>query len=346
MMLSKSMAPFVASICALGCMAPVSAYADSETTPDVSFYGRLHVSGDYLNDGDDGGLNVSSNSSRIGVKMRYQLDSQLVLLGQIERTVDVSEGASTLSARNTFIGLQGNWGTVRAGYYDSPVKRILNAVEQFREQVGEGRNIVRSGEMNFDRRLKSGVHYTSPTKYNLTWMAHYGTSEQTGANTDTDNDTFSTSLSYQLNEWQAIIGFEQQNREGLEALEGTRVALIRKQGAWTNAVFYQRASGLQGIGSQEAFGITGAYALNAEYSLRAQVFYRTASVTDDLDATMVTFGVNRKVNDAVTLYATASHTDNAQFATANVSGGGHGKTLTIIPGNDPFAVSVGVLWSF
>lgn len=324
---------------------PFTVNAEEDNTPAVSFYGRIHVSGDYLNDGDDGGLNVASNSSRIGVKMSYQLDNQLTLLGQIERTVDISEGNSSLSARNTFIGLQGNWGTLKAGYHDSPVKRILNAVEQFREQVGEGRNIVRSGEMNLDRRLKSGIHYTSPTKYNLTWMAHYGTSEQPGANTDTENDAFSTSLAYRLNEWQAIIGFEQQSREGQEAIEGMRMALIRKQGAWTNAFFYQHASGMA-TGTQEAFGITGAYALNTEYSLRGQVFHRTAKEFTELDATMVTLGVNRKVNAAVDLYATVSHTDNADFSMANVSAGGHGKTLVILPGNDPFALSVGVRWSF
>lgn len=344
-MLAKSTALNTAGVCVLLCAMPLSAHGNTESEPDLSFYGRLHVSGDYLHDGDDGGLNVSSNSSRIGLKLKYQLNPDLALLGQIERTVDISEGGSTLSARNTFIGLQGDWGTVRAGYYDSPVKRILNAVDQFREQVGEGRNIVRSGEMHFDRRLKSSVHYTSPTRYNLTWMAQYGTSEQAGANTDTDNNAFSTSLAYSLNEWKAIIGFEQQSREGLETLEGTRVALIREQGAWTNSLFYQHASGMQ-TGTQEVFAVVAAYALNAEYSLKGQIFYRTAKETDELDATMITLGVNRQVNAAVKLYATISHTDNAEFSVANVSAGGHGKTLTIIPGNDPFAVSVGIVWSF
>lgn len=345
MVRSKLAARAATGVCVFACAFPLTSLADTNYSPDVSFYGRVHVSGEYLNDGDEGGLNVSSNSSRIGVKLSYQLDPNLVLLGQIERTVDLSEGSSTLTARNTFVGLQGNWGTVRAGYYDSPVKRILNAVEQFREQVGEGRNIVRSGEMHFDRRLRSGVHYTSPTKYNLTWMAHYGTSEQAGANTDTDNDAFSTSLTYRLNHWQAIIGFEQQNRAGLETLEGTRIALIRKQGAWTNALFYQHASGM-GTGSQEVYGVTGAYALNAEYSLKGQVFHRTATAGSEIDATMITLGVNRKVNDSVNLYATVSHTDNAEFSIANVSAGGHGKTLTILPGNDPFAISLGLLWNF
>lgn len=313
--------------------------------PKIDFYGKLHVSGDYLDDGDNGGLNVSSNSSRIGVKMAYELEPGMRLIGQIERTIDMAEGQSTFSARNTFVGVKGEWGTLRAGFYDSPVKRILNAVEQFREQVGEGRNIVRSGEMHFDRRLRSGIHYTSPTRNNLTWIAHYGTSEQTGANTDTNNDVYSTSLTYALNGWTGIIGYEQQNRELNAALKGTRAALIRTNGALTTALFYQYASGMV-TGTQQAYGVTGSYALDSQYSVKAQVFHRAADATNMLDSTMFTVGINRKVNAAVSLYATASHTQNAQLATANVSAGGHGKTLVIEPGNDPFALSVGLNWSF
>lgn len=313
--------------------------------PEINFYGRLHVSGDYLYDGNNGGLNVASNSSRVGVKLAYDLEPGMRLIGQIERTIDMSEGQSTFSPRNTFVGVQGTWGTVRAGFNDSPVKRILNAVEQFREQVGEGRNIVRSGEMHFDRRLRSSIHYTSPTVNNFTWVGHYGTSEQAGANTDTENDVYSTSLTYAVNGWTGIIGYEQQNRELAESLKGTRAALIRKHGAFTAALFYQHASGMA-TGTQQAYGITGAYALDEQYSLHAQVFHRAANAVNELDATMLTVGVNRKVNAAVSLYVTAAHTRNAERSTANVSAGGHGKPLVIEPGNDPFALSLGLNWSF
>ncbi|MCH8493395.1 MAG: porin [Idiomarina sp.] len=326
----------------IGVLTATPAFAEQ---PKIDFYGKLHVSGDYLDDGDNGGLNVSSNSSRIGFKLAYELEPGMQLIGQVERTIDMAEGQSTFSSRNTFVGVQGEWGTLRAGFYDSPVKRILNAVEQFREQVGEGRNIVRSGEMHFDRRFRSGIHYTSPTLNNLTWIAHYGTSEQAGANTDTKNDAYSTSLTYAQNGWTGIIGYEHQNREFEPALTGTRAALIRTNGALTSALFYQYASGME-TGSQQVYGVTGAYALDSQYSLKAQVFHRTANASNALDSTMFTVGINRKVNAAVSLYATASHTQNAQLATANVSAGGHGKTLVIEPGNDPFALSVGLNWSF
>lgn len=100
-----------------------------DNEPRIDFYGRLHVSADYLNDGSDGGVNVSNNSSRLGLLLDYKVAGNLTLIGQIERGIDVSEGSSTITARNTFLGVKGDWGTLRAGFYDTPVKRIINAVD-------------------------------------------------------------------------------------------------------------------------------------------------------------------------------------------------------------------------
>ena len=303
------------------------------------------MSADYLNDGSDGGLNVSSNSSRLGLTLDYKVADNLTLIGQIERGIDLSEGSSTITARNTFLGVKGDWGTLRAGYYDTPVKRIINAVEQFRDQIGEGRNISRSGEMHFDKRFKSGLHYTTPTWQNLTLMVHYGTHELTGATVDNEHDAVSSSLTYQRGEWTALIGYESQSRPTEPNLEAMRAALIRKSGAWSHALFYQHADGMA-TGSQEVFGFTTSYALNSEYSLKGQVFHRTADETGELDSTMITVGIDRKLNAKVNAYLTFSHTDNAVLSTANVSAGGHGKTMTIEPGQDPFAVAVGLRWNF
>lgn len=316
-----------------------------DNEPKIDFYGRLHVSADYLNDGSDGGVNVSNNSSRLGLLLDYKVADNLTLIGQIERGIDVSEGSSTITARNTFLGVKGDWGTLRAGFYDTPVKRIINAVEQFRDQVGEGRNISRNGEMHFDKRFRSGLHYTTPTWQNLTLMVHYGTHEQMGATVDNEHDAMSSSLTFQQGEWTAIVGYESQSRPTEANLEAVRAALIRKSGAWSHALFYQHADGMA-TGSQEVFGYTTSYALTSEYSLKGQVFHRTASQTSELDATMITVGIDRKLNAKVNAYLTFSHTNNATESTANVSAGGHGKTMTIEPGQDPFALALGLRWNF
>lgn len=313
--------------------------------PEIGFYGRLHVSSDYLYDGEEGGLNVSNNSSRLGLTLDYRIDDQLQLIGQIERGIDVSEGSSTITARNTFVGVRGDWGTLRAGYYDTPVKRIINAVEQFRDQVGEARNITRSGEMHFDKRFKSGLHYTTPTWNNVTVMVHYGTHELSGATTDNEHDAYSTSVTYQRNEWTAIAGYESQSRPDQANLEAFRLALMRKFERWNHALFYQHADGMA-TGKQEVYGFTSSYGLTSEYTLKGQVFYRTADLVSELDSTMITVGIDRKLNSKVNVYLTLSHTDNAEQATANVSAGGHGKTMTIEPGQDPFALALGLRWNF
>ncbi|WP_197408393.1 hypothetical protein [Alishewanella sp. WH16-1] len=47
---------------------------------NIGFYGQIHVSVDHLDNDVDSGLNISSNSSRIGVKasMKCSLGSKLL----------------------------------------------------------------------------------------------------------------------------------------------------------------------------------------------------------------------------------------------------------------------------
>lgn len=152
---------------------------------ELEFYGKAHVSAGYLNDGNNGGLNASSNSSRVGVKADYTIREGLELIAQVERGVDLTDGDSTFKARSSYLGLRGEWGTVRVGYYTSPTMALLSKVEEFRDRAGEGRNIVRQGAANLDRRLKSSVHYQSPNWQGLTFAVQYGTTETSGASATT-----------------------------------------------------------------------------------------------------------------------------------------------------------------
>jgi len=189
--------------------AAASANAQAQMPDEVSFYGVAHVSADLVNDGDRSGFNVSSNSSRIGLRLSTRINPDYEFIGQIERTIDLSEGSGSLSARNTFVGVRSDWGTLRFGFYDSPLKRVLNSVAQFRERVGEGRNVVRDSTMNFDSRFRNSMHYESPELHGFTWMAHYSADNQGGA-TGRDYEAFSSSIKYRQGDWTALLAYENQ----------------------------------------------------------------------------------------------------------------------------------------
>ncbi|TRW48094.1 porin [Aliidiomarina halalkaliphila] len=322
-----------------------SPVAATETPTDFKFYGRLHVSADYLNDGNDGGLNLSSNSSRIGLSVMHGLANDLMLLGQIERTVQVTDGDATLSARNTFVGIRGDWGTLRGGYIDTPVKRILNHIELFRDRVGEGRNVTRSGEMHFDRRFRNGVQYLSPVWNNLSAVIHFGAGETTDVSTTTRDDEWSTMVQWNQGAWTTQMGYEVQGRDELSDLRALRVGSVYRAEAWTTTLFFQNARGLT-TGDVNVYGVGTVYQWNDDYQLKGQVFVRDSRDMENDDGYMVTLGIDRRLSTQAMAYFAVSAAQNDDNARVNVSAGGHGKTLTISPGDDPYAVSVGLVWNF
>ncbi|MCO4322701.1 porin [Aliidiomarina quisquiliarum] len=317
---------------------------------DVDFYGKIHVSTDYLYDGHDGGFNVSSNSSRIGVKASHVISPELELIGQIERGVDVSEGSSTMKARSTYVGLRGDWGTVRVGYYSSPTMSMMSAIDEFRDRIGEGRNIVRQDAANMDRRLKSGVHYQSPAWQGFTLAVHYGTTETEGTTVDNKNDVFNTSLTYNTGSWTFIGGYQNDNKNPQQTVEGSRFAVIKAGDGWRIAAVAQHVSGLTDAvaatpTSMNAWGVTGRYQLSDKYWLRGQVFGRSYKNSAD-DSLLATVGVDRVITPRLTWYLLGSSTQNSGNAIANVTGGGYGDSMVVLAGDDPIAISTGVVFSF
>ncbi|MGB5644094.1 MAG: porin, partial [Gammaproteobacteria bacterium] len=109
--------------CALSSHSPTSMAA--EVAGDLlHVYGKIHVSidnsdTDGLNDDSyQDGISVSSNSSRVGLKGQYQQ-----LIYQIEQEVRIDDSSKgNFADRNSFIGLTGEWGSLRAGIHDTPFK--------------------------------------------------------------------------------------------------------------------------------------------------------------------------------------------------------------------------------
>lgn len=317
----------------------------AEDPYSLSFYGRLHVSTDYLYDGTAGGLNLSSNSSRLGVVAEHRIHEQLKLLGQIERTIQVSDGSASLTSRNTFIGLQGDFGTLRAGFIDTPVKRILNTVEQFRARVGEGRNITRSGDMDFDRRFRNGLQYSSPAWNHWSFALHYGAGNGPDVSTTTQDDEWSSMLQWRKDAWHIQVGYEVRAREDLAALEAFRNAIVYRGDGWQLASFLQYASGMTS-GRTYVYGLSGHYQLSSDYLLKGQIFHREEGTQERSKGSLFAVGIDKRLSQYATSYVVFAIAENDKGSQVNVSAGGHGTTMSIVMGNDPFAVSAGIIWSF
>lgn len=128
------------------------------------FYGRLDVS---INNssadkkaGKDSTVYVSSVFNWVGI--RGQADTHfdnLQLIYQIERGINLTEGSGDLTARNTYVGLQGKYvGKVYVGTYDGLVKQAGAKADLFNNTEADMSFFGIEGK-NF---YKNTINYRSP----------------------------------------------------------------------------------------------------------------------------------------------------------------------------------------
>jgi predicted porin len=166
-------------------------------TSNVDIYGKLHVSANYFQDQSDAfsDLGISSNASRIGFKGSEDLGGGLKAIWQAESSVNLDEGGGTWASRNSFIGLNGGWGTALLGQHDTPLKLVGRAVDLFGDTMADSRNVMSGAG---DVRAKNVVAYISPSFSGFGFAAAYSTDpdDAVPASDEADNDVWNVSATY------------------------------------------------------------------------------------------------------------------------------------------------------
>jgi len=132
-----------------------------------TFYGKVNVT-EVLNQPDRGESSgeLESNASRIGLEGGYAISDGLKLIYQAEYQVNPNDDHFTnfnLSQRNTFIGLEGGFGSVIVGRNDTPSKLLQNGIDLFNDLNGDIKSLFLS-----EIRPNDVVQYTSPTMNGFT----------------------------------------------------------------------------------------------------------------------------------------------------------------------------------
>jgi predicted porin len=182
-------------------LAIAAAIAAPAANADVTIYGKMHVSLDYISadnvgdvdrngDGDfnDPGerndasdLQVSSNSSRIGFKGSEDLGGGLKAIWQVEQEVRLDEDGGGWAGRNSFLGLSGGWGTFLAGKHDTPFKIVGRKLDLFGDTAADTRGIIGgngAAAAHFNQRTNNTIAYVSPDFSGFTGIVAYVTDHQ------------------------------------------------------------------------------------------------------------------------------------------------------------------------
>lgn len=89
-------------------------------------YGKVHASVNNYDDADN--WQAKSNSSRLGFKGSEDLGNGMKVIYKYELSYDVTDGGGVSGTnRNSYVGLAGDFGTVKVGRHDTPAKSAFYA---------------------------------------------------------------------------------------------------------------------------------------------------------------------------------------------------------------------------
>jgi predicted porin len=185
---------------------PLGPLIDNTT---VTLYGSIDVSGDIFNPSvfDQGTkLGISSNISSFGIRVRHNLAPYgwdgMAVVAQLESQVDIASAPTekaSFGTRDSYVGLEGPWGSLKAGKSDTPYKKSTAAMDPFTRTLGDYNSIMGNtggdNRAEFDWRMDHAVWYESPiwNGFQLSALA------SPGQNYAKDNSDYSYGDAFQCN---------------------------------------------------------------------------------------------------------------------------------------------------
>ncbi|SSY70000.1 porin [Alysiella crassa] len=162
------------------------------------------------NIGDKGtSTKIVDYGSRIGFKGHEDLNNNLRAIWQLEQDVNIGGGNTGFSTRDSFIGLTGNFGTVKAGHLSTPVKDINGRLDQWEyDNNAAGLGIYTRTNAAVDRKVAASYEtpnfagfqaqaYVSPSDNNNNNNNSSFVSNNTNSPTDREAAVYGAKLGYE-----------------------------------------------------------------------------------------------------------------------------------------------------
>lgn len=205
-------------IIALAVAAAFSAPAFAADTADFTVYGKAFLTVDSVKS-DIAPANtktsttgVNSNASRLGFKGSEDLGDGLKAVYQYELEMAAAGGTGLSATRNSGVGLDGGFGKVILGNWDTPFKVVHNKLELFdNTTVYTALNLIgHSGTgNNYNTRQAKMIQYWSPKVGGLQAAVMYSPDTNTSTLATAKNTSrLSMSATYDQDALYAAVGFE------------------------------------------------------------------------------------------------------------------------------------------
>ena len=272
---------------------------------------------------------LNSNASRLGVKGDMEIEDGLKAIYKLEYEVAMDDGtaqtktveveadcdgtdtvdtcadtdvSSTFKQRNIYVGLEGDFGQVIAGNFDTPLKASQGKVDRFNDlPLGDIKNVL-SGEV----RASNIVMYTTPKLGDFEAKLAFMPGEGTKATDDNGlADAFSGSLQFKQEDFWVSLAID----SDVKGMDNTRLTAEYAFEKAKIAAMLQSGEDVEGTVESTSYLISGQYAISDKLVAKGQFSTNTdetVATSAENDTSMVTVGADYKLAKKVKLYAYAS----------------------------------------
>ncbi|MBL0144311.1 MAG: porin [Betaproteobacteria bacterium] len=340
-------------------------YAAAQTANPVTLYGRVYLNLESVEaKGGTASLpqrtRVQDRSSLFGIRGTEDLGGGLKAFFQLESTFLADQLGSAFANRNSGVGLQGNFGSVLIGRWDTPMKFVSVQVDPFGDiGLGDitaaalGRIGTNGSGGNFNQRMNNTVQWWSPNWAGFSGRLMYVANEPKSA---TANPTaYGGSVSYAKGNVLLSYAYEE-HRDAAGTPTGTASPGLRETGnVLAGRVAFGPARLMAQYGVYERDGpATVATKKNVGYMVAADatfgknvviVSYQRsqdgglATAAAQPDCKVYSIGYRYDFSRRTSFVAEVAKVDNNNFSACNF---GHGPLAGLTNGQDPQGMGIGL----
>ncbi|WP_301669575.1 trimeric porin PorB [Neisseria benedictiae] len=221
------------------------------------------------------GSEIADFGSKIGFKGQEDFGNGLKAIWQLEQKASIAGTDSGWGNRQSFIGLKGGFGTVRAGHLNSVLKDAGDNVNAW-DSGSNTENVLQVSKISAPEHRYASVRYDSPEFAGFSGSVQYAPKDNSGAN----GESYHVGLNYQNSGFFAqYAGLFQRHGEGTKATVGEPVEKLqvhRLVGGYDNDALYASVA----VQQQDAkLADTSNNSHNSQTEVAATVAYRFGNVT-------------------------------------------------------------------
>ena len=271
----------------------LSSLSMSAFAADVEVYGKANLSLQSSDEGEGSFTEVKSNASRIGLKGSHDLGDGLTVIYKAEFQVDLdgdSDKGDSITDRNQYVGLAGNFGEVLLGKNDTMLKQSQGKVDLFSDLNGDIKSLWKG-----ENRMADTLSYKSPKFSNFQVGVTYIAEDAVDAEDGVSVAVFYGDAKLKKTNLFASVAVD----SDVNGYDITRATVQGKVSGVVLGAMIQTQEKVDGSGEMDG------YMLSAKYKMDKVTFkgqYQAADFKDGDDKSGITVGADYALAKSTKLY--------------------------------------------